>query len=520
MKYFLIILIFFLYSCDEDEITKVDDNPKDDEIEDVEDEEPTDSNYVTKHFLVEYDLYPEYTFWGHGIKLTLELNDSLDISKLKYFFNGYEINSYESNKTPTQFIQLFEIPLDAYSDSIEIRQYFDKDSSIFYTRKLEIVNSEIEIYNASPGCANNSTITGKGLRYAKYLKIVFQNNYGMEFQANYYYNNNASGTSGSPGVTINDGLAKYNFANALSYGFKIEAYDSIKMVRHPYPQLHSYPYIYKSQGMANVENPKVKRILVQGYSVEVEVESWYSLKADDIIRLNDKTLNNSDLSFTRAFQYWYAGSLDISNAKLKFFNDQTAEKNKLEIKLSCAKDTVVFFEQGVEFKSAMIYADLGTAFYKIDEKSRTGEDFNEYLTFTADGLKSDFKFPKSYAIYSTESRNGFSGNYLKNLTLKYLNDNSISFVYTISNNEYYSSNHQGSNEDNLTISYEGTCNVDDLGSTIVVRIERNQLEELSVNRNLYSSFAHGGSISDNYIAYLERIDYSNDAFIELVFQKW
>lgn len=503
MKKIIILLFIILFSCDEESVTEV----KKDKEEKV--------NSVL-NFKVPYDLYPEYTFWGHSFKLTLDFDDTLDITKLKYFFNGYEIKAYEVSKTETQFIQLFVTPLDAYTDSLEIRQYYGKDSAVFFTRKFDVVNTEIEIDSVNyPLCYNNSTVSGKGMKYAKHLYLVSQYFTGGEFRVDYSYNNNASGSGGTGGETVDDNTARFVFKNAYQFGFRIAANDPITGQTHTYPYLLTSGYSY-----CDVDNPKILKHLVKNRTMEIEFKAWTKLNKNDILKINDKVIENKDIKFYRSQQHWFEGNLESYNGRLIFNFENLLKSNKLEIDFECGNDTTLYIELGTEYKSASIVLNLGQAFYKVDEKSLTGTDYSDYFSINMDNLKSSFNHPVDYVSYSSESRNGFSESRFKKFKLYYVKDNSIKFQYTDNYNSSNSSNYQGSSSDKVNIDYEGICQISDLGNSIVVRIEKSQFVNLNVKRDIYSSVEHVGSVPNKYVVFLDKIEYDDDAFIEIVFEKW
>jgi len=138
---FTLILFVLLFSCEE-ELDETVIQKVDEEQEEIEEEE---EEINIQEIELKYSLYPEYTFWNSKFKITIERDSIIDSLNFSFKFNNLNLEPIDISVDSTALKFIFKTPLNSYSDSLEIICFSKVDTINKFTRKIDVVNSEIKL---------------------------------------------------------------------------------------------------------------------------------------------------------------------------------------------------------------------------------------------------------------------------------------------------------------------------------------------------------------------------------------
>lgn len=510
MKYILIILLaLFLSSCEDE--TKI-----------IYTSSPKSLDTLAGDFKIEYEIYPNYTFWEHTFYL--KLKKSQDITNIfRFFFNEEELIPLEAIDTLGYLTYYFQTPLLSNSDKIEIRNYIsDTEYLISETSKYEVVNSEILIEEINiDGCSGKATIKGKGLKYAKYISVLFIDAVDKPFESADYYSNSESQKSSKVVITNNsDSSAYFEYRNGSSIGLRIEAPDSLKNIlldKNNFQNIYNYyKYIYKSNSHFYVQSPKIVDYSQVGNKLTLKLQ--YCLNINDLnLKFGNKQINKDDITLVPSVISWDKSKLVSTNAEISFQIPEQVDNHLLEISLPCKLDTN-FVIPYTHYKSVFISAFIEKTIWDVSV-NYGGMNFNlNDLTITKTELFTDSKFKDSYGIFNEKSEGRGHSSLTMTLTLFQVGQNYVDFMFTEVSYGSHNSNIQHSSKNETKISYKGSCKYTETNDYIKIILNREELEKSTVNKSIYSKTS-GTSVNSGFEGYIQSIEYTDNAFLEIIINK-
>ena len=505
-----IIIIFFLFliiSCDEE-----------DRIIDITESQTLDT--LIGDFQIEYSIYPEYSFWGHTFYIKLQKTQDLS-NDFKFYFDGMELTPkiiLDSINTLTYYL---ETPLLSNSNQIEIRNYISENEYLLSkTKKYEIVNSEIQIEEViSNECDNLITVKGKGLKYAKYLKSIYQDAINAPFDLNEYYSNNEQYTSNNVLTSINDSTATFNYKNGSSFGIRIEAPDYLKYsddVGSTQKNIfHHYKYLYKSNSHFYLQNPSFLNYTITNNNVKLNFNDL--IKTNNLnIKFGNKLISSENISLIPSELIWNNNKLEVTNSEISFQIPDDYENNTLEINFNCEYDTNFRISYPI-YQSISISSLLEITDYEIIKEANSGYDTSKIIINTNElKIKSDYNFYEHINTKTSDNNGVFDGIYDK-FYLYQLNDNFIDFKYQYIKHSSSSGFIMGRYADTLIVSYSGYCDLTESGDQYIVSLTKNELVNSLVTRVIKMS-ATGSAVAE-FDGYLKNIFYTDESYFRIVIKK-
>lgn len=143
---------------------------------------------------------------------------------------------------------------------------------------------------------------------------------------------------------------------------------------------------------------------------------------------------------------------------------------------------------------------------EVEGSLPAGDSGYRKLDYSLDSLESSFKYPNSY-----------TWNDMYILDLDYINNDFIKFKL----NHYYaggtSGNHYSSAVFKYDLFYEGSYEKTELGNRIIVRIDKDNLNNFDFN-GYHEQEAFRFYI--DYVGTSDKLIYHDDSFLEIEFEKW
>lgn len=503
---FTLILVLFLFSCEDEDDEKI--------IQKVEEEKDVDSLLTND---LKFSLYPEYTFWNSKFKITIEKNNKYDTTNFKFKFNNLEIFPSEIIVDSLLIDFIFFTPENSYSDSLEI-SYLSKDDTLsVFTKKYDVVNSEIKIdeIQNSVLCDNNFILKGKGLRYAKYLNV----NRGLIKYA-------SGGNYTFKGIceTIDDNTAKFKINHQEGFNLKIVNIDSLRTDKFKYLKLVESDIVYDKFSIINIEDPKIKSSLLENNQVTLITSRWAKFKPNDKIYFDNKLITRSEISFYPAKldlveftdlknAYYYA---DVDGS-VKFNIPNDSKSNDIRIEFECGGEIDLTPTIGNQYRSVrLITLNLKTEY---DIKKTVPQDMTVYdfLTYDIDSMKSNISYPGSYVnIYKYSHDRGGTTD-IKKLKIINLDKNNIEFSFQRDFSSSYSSNNGYYGSRNTFIEYSGNYTLTDFGNYIEITIDQSNINNLKISDKVKSTKVVNVVTLD---IELESYEFINNGYLKLVLEKW
>lgn len=322
-----IILVIAFYSCDENINSPIEEeNIQEEEIIIVD---STKKKYLIPPFSI-HELLPQYTFWNHQFKITLNYDSFSDTIKTNFFFSRRKLNYIEKNKNGNFITYTFLTPGNAVSDSLEIRYYHKNDSVSLYSRYFKVVNSEIQLDSVIINKDSTIKVYLKNYDFASSISAEFKGDLKDGFESRYNYSNSSGKFKGIKGNVINNKYLEIPNNEMKSFGLRIEAKEEI----NPTKQIHSYNYFYKS--------PKTK-FNSDGENEEEEEEE--ENKSTEFIKEYKKvTIETNQISFNFG-NIFYTGDIDnlISTYNLSEFTQTLPyyNTNSLMTSFALTKDSII-----------------------------------------------------------------------------------------------------------------------------------------------------------------------------------
>ncbi len=500
----LIILILVISSCDEEEAITKDNSP----IEEVEEEE---EEKVLLDSIVPFkikEIYPPYAFWESGIKITLDKNKNFDPSKLEIYYNDTLLPKIQVNNANDKYIILTKMFNNSFSDKFVFKYNMGDTTINIESDHYEIVNSEVRIDSVEKTlCGEYKKVYGKGFRYLKHI--------GMQtFQTDNLLAVYGKTPKSLPkGEMINDNEALFKFIQGHDFIFYLSVSDSILSPKHPYPTNRSFK-ISENQGYFNINTPKVRKVVRKGQKVTIESELWFYLTKEDIIKFGNVIIDRSKISFNGHYirEEYSDYSFDYITvySYLNFEIPDNAQNDILEIEFGCSdkvyKQEVI---KGTEFKSAEIYCEDITAYYKFDKYiGMFGDDSISTYNIDTKGMVSEFKYPTSYLSHD---------NSFNKLDIFEMNEDFIRFKIYKSKSHYVSGNNGGSGFDDKYIDYEGSYIREEVGNHIIIHLNNNHLENVKISGRVFEDITGGAVLVDKSIY---RYEVDDDWYLKIILEKW
>lgn len=502
-----ILLLLLLFSCNEESVTEV--------KKDIEEEE----ELHIQELEIKYTLYPEYTFWNSKFRITIEKDTIFDSLNFSFKFNNLELEPIDTLVDSTVLNFIFKTPLNSFSDSLEITCFSKKDTIKKFTRKFDVVNSEIKLDPIQNHilCDNNFILKGNGLKYAKHINIYQRK---IDIVSDHLYN----GASPNSCETIDDNTAKFKINHQYAFYLSIVDYDSLYTDEFPDIIKNESDRIFQIYRVVNIENPKINTAKLENNQVILTTSKWAKLKENDKIYFDNKLIPNSEITFypaiIREFElngydrvYYYSDSEGIVTFNLP----DNCKTNDLRIEFECGGEIKLTPEIGNQFKFVNVKIIDVKVNYIINEgndyfKSRL-KDFN----FEFDSLQSNIHFPLKYVSFDPNTKSINKDMSMSSMQIKEINQNNINF-------EFYWKDESGTAPGNsqtiytqiLKMNYSGNYQFFEDSKYIYITIPKEKLNDI------YFDYVESIWRTGSYLLYakLGSAEFNDNSSIEMTLEKW